>query len=278
MYEVALSFAGEQRGYVEEVALALQSRGIGVFYDEFEKTALWGRDLVEELQRIYERDSGKVVIFISKAWVEKAWPRHERRATLSRAVQESGEYVLPVRFDDTEVTGLPDSVIYLEAKDYLPAELAVMIAEKLGVMPFAGKASDVPPPRMTSLVGEAVFDYSNHDGRYVIGSGVLEFETKWSKASNVSIHLVSDPPSINGIALGPSEWTSIQQVVNAKSLDYTSRVRTPRVGQIALLRNTYGFYAAAQLLKIKDYTRGDDHDELRFLYVIQGDESDTFIP
>ena len=40
MYEVALSFAGEQRGYVESVARALQSRGIAVFYDEFEKIAL----------------------------------------------------------------------------------------------------------------------------------------------------------------------------------------------------------------------------------------------
>ena len=36
-----------------------------------------------------------------------------------------------------------------------------VIAQKLGVKPFEGKASDVPPPRMTSLVGEAVFDYSN---------------------------------------------------------------------------------------------------------------------
>lgn len=276
MYEVALSFAGEQRGYVEEVALELHSRSIAVFYDEFERTALWGRDLVEELQRIYESDSGRVVIFISKAWVEKAWPRHERRATLSKAVQEPGEYVLPVRFDNTPVPGLPASVYHLEAKDYSPAELAGTIAEKLGVAPFSGKASDVPLPRMTSLVGEAVFDYSNHDGRYVIGRGVLAFETKWSKASDVSIHVYNDPSSINGIALGPFKWKTIQKVVNAGSLDYTSRARTPRVGQIVLFRNRHGFYAAVQLLRVKDDSRGDDHDELRFLYVIQADGSDTF--
>ena len=109
-YEVALSFAGEQRGYVEDVARALQARGIAVFYDEFEKIALWGKQLPEELQAVYERKSGRVVIFVSKAWVEKAWPRHERRAVLSRAVQEPGEYVIPVRFDDTPVPGLPDGV------------------------------------------------------------------------------------------------------------------------------------------------------------------------
>ena len=276
MYEVALSFAGEQRGYVEGVARALQSRDIAVFYDEFEKIALWGKHLAEELQAVYERRSGRVVIFASEAYVEKAWPRHEWRAALSRAVQEPGEYVLPVRFDDTQVPGLPEDVPYVRAEDHSPAELAAIIAEKLGVKPFEGKASDVPPPRMTSLVGEAVFDYCNHDGRYVIGRDTLEFETKWSKASNVSIHVYNDPPSINGIALGPGEWTAIPQVVNARSLDYTSRSRTPRVGQIVLFRNIYGFYAAAHLMEIKYDGRGDDHYELRFQYVIQSDGSDNF--
>ena len=276
MHEVALSFAGEQRGYVEGVALALQARGIAVFYDEFEKIALWGKDLGEELQAVYEHKSGCVVIFVSKAWVEKAWPRHERRAALSRAVQEPGEYLLPVRFDDTPVPGLPDSVHYLQAKEYSSAELATVIAQKLGVRPFERKASDVPAPRMTSLVGEAVFDYSAHDGRYVIGRRTLEFETKWSKASNLSIHVYNDPPSINGVALAPREWTSIQQVVNAESLDYTSQGRTPRVGQIVVFRNVNGFYAAAHLVTIKDDTRGDDHDELRFQYAIQADGSANF--
>ena len=127
-YEVALSFAGEQREYVGEVARALQCRGIAVFYDEFEKVALWGKHLPEELQAVYERKSSRVVIFVSKAWVEKAWPRHERRAALSRAVREPGEYVLPVRFDDTPVPGLPDGVHYLKAQDYSsPAELAEMV-------------------------------------------------------------------------------------------------------------------------------------------------------
>ena len=276
MYEVALSFAGEQREYVEGVARELQARGIAVFYDEFEKIPLWGKDLGEELQAVYEQKSGCVVFFVSKAWVEKAWPRHERQAALSRAVQEPGEYVLPVRFDDTPAPGLPASVHYLRAKEYLPAELAAVIAQKLGVSPFEGKASDVPAPRMTSLVGEAVFDYSAHDGRYVIGRSPLEFETKWSKASNVSIHVYNDPPSINGVALAPDEWTSIQQVVNAESLDYTSRARTPRVGQIVVLRNVNGFYAAAHLTMIKDDTRGDEHDELRFQYAIKADGSANF--
>ena len=275
-YEVALSFAGEQRPYVEQVAITLQSRGISVFYDDFETVRLWGKHLTEELPAIYELRAGLVVIFISKTYVEKAWPRHERRSSFSRAARESREYVLPVRFDDTEVPGLSQDVFYLQAGDYSPAELAAMIAEKIGVQPFGGKASEVPPPRMASLVGEAVFDYSNHNGLYVIGRGSLQFETKWAKADNRSIHVVNYPPSINGIALGRREWTTIDQVVDAQRLDYTSHARTPCLGQIVIFRNVHGFYAAAHLLKVKDDSRGDKSDELRFQYAIQPNGSDNF--
>jgi len=44
-------------------------------------------------------------MFISKEYAEKPWTKHERRSDLSRALEED-EYVLPARFDDTELPGL----------------------------------------------------------------------------------------------------------------------------------------------------------------------------
>lgn len=44
-YDVTLSFAGEDRAYVEKVAAALYSLGIRVFYDRYEQVDLWGKDL-----------------------------------------------------------------------------------------------------------------------------------------------------------------------------------------------------------------------------------------
>ena len=275
-YEVALSFAGEQREYVEEVARLLQNRGVSVFYNEFAAVQLWGKNLAEEFQDVFEHRADYVVMFISEAYVKKAWPSHERQSILSRAVQNRGKYILPVRFDDTPVPGLPTAIAYEQACDRTPAELAAMIAEKLGIKRFEGKASDVPPPRMTSLTGEAVFDYSSYNGRYVIGRGKLEFETKWSKASDMSIHIYNDPPSINGVALARG-CTSIAQVLKAESLDYTSRTRTPQCGEIVVLGNVNGFYAAVHVLEIKDDTRSDDKHELRFRYAIQADGSGDFI-
>ena len=90
-YQVALSFAGEQRAYVERVAQDLQARGIALFYDGFEKVALWGRSGTETFQGVFEQRSAYVVMFISKEYVEKSWPRHERRSALTWIIREDGD-------------------------------------------------------------------------------------------------------------------------------------------------------------------------------------------
>ncbi len=274
-YQVALSFAGEQRDYVEEVARHLAARSVAVFYDGFEKLWLWGQDGAEAFHEIYAARATYVVMFISKEYATKSWPRHERRSALSRMLKSETECVLPVRFDDTPIDGLPDTTLYLKADDYTPAELSGAIAEKLDIPAFDGKASDVPPSRMTSPVGEVVFDYSNFNGRYIIGSGETEFETKWSKASNRSIHVYNDPVSINGVALA-RDASAIHEITKAEELDFSSRARTPATAQVVVLRNTKGFYAAVLVLNILNETRGDDRDELRFRYAIQTDGSDNF--
>ena len=274
-YQVALSFAGDQRPYVEEVARNLQARGVSVFYDGFETARLWGKNGAEVFHEAFARRAANVVMFISSTYVSRAWPRHERRSAIGRMIREDREYVLPVRFDDTPVPGLPDDVIYLQAEDHTPAELAVLIAEKAGMRRFQGKASAVAPPRMASLVGEVVFDYSSYNGRYVIGHGKAEFETDWSKASDESIHVYNDPHTINGVAVARG-CMLITQVRNAPSLDYTSRARTVPLGGVAVLRNINEFYACLRVMEIMDDSRNDDRDELRFRYAIQSNGSGDF--
>ena len=44
-YDVVLSFAGEDREYVEECADILTALGIKAFYDSYEQDVLWGKDL-----------------------------------------------------------------------------------------------------------------------------------------------------------------------------------------------------------------------------------------
>ena len=132
MYDVALSFAGEQRPYVEEVAVGLRAAGVSVFYDAFEKAELWGKNLVDHLADVYQKRSRYVVMFISAQYVEKAWPRHERIHAQERSLVAKEEYILPARFDDTEVSGMTSTVAYVDLSKMAPAELVHLILAKLG--------------------------------------------------------------------------------------------------------------------------------------------------
>ncbi len=131
-YDVALSFAGEQREYVEATAGFLRDAGIRVFYDDYEKVHLWGKNLVEHLEWVYRQASDFCVIFVSEDYAKKAWTTLERRAAQERAMSERAEYILPVRFDDTEVPGLLSTVSYLRAQSTRPIDLAAAIIEKVG--------------------------------------------------------------------------------------------------------------------------------------------------
>ena len=131
-YEAALSFAGEQREYVQRVAAGLETAGVPYFYDERAAIAMWGEDLVIYLDRVYRRGSRFVVVFVSAAYATKVWPRAEFRSALAGAIEEKGPYILPVRFDDTELPGLLPTVGYLDARRTPREGIAAALLEKLG--------------------------------------------------------------------------------------------------------------------------------------------------
>jgi hypothetical protein len=64
------------------------------------------------------------------------------------------------------------------------------------------------------------------------------FESMWGSASNTRIHCYND--YLSGIAVAPigADFGSLGDV---SKLDFTSRVRSPVVGQFVILKNTKGF-------------------------------------
>jgi hypothetical protein len=130
-YDVALSFAGEDRAYVEQVAEQLLALGVSVFYDRFEQVNLWGEDLAEHLGQVYSRDSHFVVVFASRPYAAKAWPNHEKQFALSRHLKGDTGRILPVRLDDTEIPGIPPTISYLDARVLTAVKLAELIRQKL---------------------------------------------------------------------------------------------------------------------------------------------------
>lgn len=131
-YDVVFSFAGEDRAYVEKVARYLRSKGVRIFYDKFEQTHLWGRDLAEHFDLVYGTSGRYCVLFVSESYVKKMWTRHERRTALARALKEHNDYILPARFDDTPVDGIRATVGYISLVGLKPSHLAKHILGKLG--------------------------------------------------------------------------------------------------------------------------------------------------
>jgi hypothetical protein len=131
-FDVCLSFAGEDRSYVRDVAKALRQKGIRVFFDEYQEIDLWGKDLYEHLDDVYKHSAHYCVIFASKYYANKLWSNHERRSAQERALKENREYILPARFDKTPIPGLRETVGYINLEKHSAGGFAELIRKKVG--------------------------------------------------------------------------------------------------------------------------------------------------
>ncbi|RUR96867.1 TIR domain-containing protein [Pectobacterium polaris] len=123
--------------------------------------------------------------------------------------------------------------------------------------------------------GNVVFDYSNNNGNYFIGKDGFLFELCFSKSSDNDIQLLNDPESIHSVSIVKG-INNINEIDDARLYDGSSRVRRPKTGGIAILKNVNGYYAAIKIVSIKDDTRGADFDEVIFDYIIQTNRSPDF--
>ena len=130
-YDVTLSFAGEDRVYVEKTAQILVDNGIKVFYDKFEGVDLWGKDLGVHFDFIYRKSAKYCIPFISTHYKKKIWTSHEIRTAISRAIESNEEYILPARFDDTEIEGIRPTLGYINLQNLSPEKFAELIIKKL---------------------------------------------------------------------------------------------------------------------------------------------------
>ncbi|MCP4760243.1 MAG: TIR domain-containing protein [archaeon] len=130
-YDVTLSFAGEDRVYVEKTAQILVDNGIKVFYDKFEEVDLWGKDLGVHFGYIYRKSAKYCIPFISTHYKQKIWTSHEIRTAISRAIESNEEYILPARFDETEIEGIRPTLGYINLQNLTPEKFAELIIRKL---------------------------------------------------------------------------------------------------------------------------------------------------
>lgn len=132
-YDVAISFAGEDRAFVNGLAEALHTNhGLRVFYDDYEQAKLLGEVLTEYLIDIYKNKARYCVLIVSKHYKEKRWTQHEWRAAQARAFEQPElSYLLPIRLDSTELLGLLPTIGYLSAEGRTIGQLAEIVFSKV---------------------------------------------------------------------------------------------------------------------------------------------------
>lgn len=130
-YDIAISFAGEDRSIAQSIAEKLVKDGIRVFYDSYEKATLWGKDLYEHLNDVYKNKAKFCLMVISHNYREKQWTNHERKAAQARAFSQNKEYILPLKLDDTEIPGLNETIGYVDYRSSSSDEVVLLLKNKL---------------------------------------------------------------------------------------------------------------------------------------------------
>ena len=292
----------DHKNWVLTLATRLVANGVDVILDQ------WDLRLGSDLPRFMETGltgSDRILAVCTAKYVEKAnagsgGVGYEKMILTAQLMQDvTTDRIVPIVRDNGPPVVMPTflgSRLYVDFRD--PTVYEVRYAEllrdlhgeqvsprpPLGPNPFRtpAPAHHTPvlsqrPERYVSpaLTGRVTFDYSNNNGRFVLGAGDMLFETAWSSGGRTSIHAYRDPPSIRSVAL-VTDTRDIIAIADASGYDSSSRVRTPHLGEIIVWQNTAGYYAATKIEALKARSHGDTYDEVTFSYAIQSNRSPSF--
>lgn len=130
-WDVAVSFAGEDREIAKQFRDECKEHGIQVFYDFDQQAVLWGNDLSKVLTEVYRNDAQFMVIIISKDYPEKDWTNFEFVNGKDAEKERPLEYLLPVRLDDTHIVGLKETIGIIDLRKQTIKEVVNVLTEKI---------------------------------------------------------------------------------------------------------------------------------------------------
>ncbi|UVL62561.1 toll/interleukin-1 receptor domain-containing protein [Pseudomonas sp. B21-032] len=301
---VFVSYSHDDQAHLDwvlQLATRLRSNGVDVILDR------WNLRLGQDLAAFMERglsNANRVICVCSGNYVEKAntgkgGAGYEKQIITAELMTDlNSNWVIPLIRSNSRDKKVPtflggrlfvsfeDDRLYEKSYEELLRELLdepVLPIPPIGQNPFQTAKAFANQRFLPSnekyvspaMSGTVTFDYSNNNGKYFIGQGELAFVLDFSKSSDTCIQLYNDPPEIKTVAIAKGV-EHITEIGDARDFDGSSGVRIPRTGQIAVLQNTNGFYAAIKILSVKDDTRGHDEDEVIFDYVIQSNGSSNF--
>ena len=132
-FEVSLSFPGEYRDRVQEIAFQL-AKGIGrekVLYDQWYSAEFARPNLNVYLPDLYHQQSRLLVFFLGGKYVEKEWCGLEWRAGLDLLKRKEDDRLMLLRIDNAEIPGLYSIDGYLDISRLADKDVAREILKRL---------------------------------------------------------------------------------------------------------------------------------------------------
>lgn len=214
-YDLAVSFAGEHREYVEATVRACQQRGLRVFYDRDKGNEWWGGNFIRQQRSIYSSQTRYFVPFLSRQYLAKPIPMDEFSSAMMTAVSKGDDYILPVLMDDVAVPAelLHPHIHYLSASDHTPEGLADQLAQRV-----AHAASHNQHPRP---VGEVI------DNAMTVRLPKITPPT-WSKYEELD---ASFSHLVRRLKAGAEQLRQQQLVCTVRATDDRISVRIERAGE-----------------------------------------------
>ena len=135
-FDVALSFPGEFRDYIEEIVKKLE-RDIGpnsYFYDNNYLEQLARPSLDDLLQDIYKKRSKLVVVFLCENYQNKEWCGIEFRAIKEIIMKKQYQKIMYVKMDDGEIQGVLKIDGYIDGQKHSPTEIVEFIKKRISLL------------------------------------------------------------------------------------------------------------------------------------------------
>ena len=159
-FKVALSFPGEKREFIRQVADSLADK-LGktrVLYDDYITPELARPDLDLYLGKLYRAESELLVPFYCADYERKKWCRLEWRQMRDILFQIEEERSMPFRSDDAPISGVPSIDGYINIESRTPHEVADLIIQQLNPEPQseAVESTDQRSRKRRRRVGESL--------------------------------------------------------------------------------------------------------------------------
>jgi len=149
-YDIALSYASDDKEIVDSVYHYLRGSGLTVFYAPECQNVLVGEHQEEIFYRIFASEARHAVLFVSRHYISKPVPMKEARICIAN---RQGAQLIPVYLDGTPLVELDPSINYYRSQN--AENIAAMIISRVKI-PQTAKLEESKQPNYSGFSNKSI--------------------------------------------------------------------------------------------------------------------------